>query len=216
MADLHNFFLEVLHHEELSEVQELPILFEVTRYWETVHEIHCDTHCLGWAVFQINHLFLPPMGSQMFMWVDYHDKRMIPKTLFSASMACELSCLSSQWQCCQCQGTNYRLFQGRWGWAPAVTISGISHVASPTPAMLGTHLDWSTWPSVAYIATTYSPSSSLPPLFSSPPITWVIIFSSLKPPFPNFWLTSSTSAALLEYHSPGLCPNVQCSASCRS
>ena len=28
MADLHNFFLEVLHHEELSEVQELPILFE--------------------------------------------------------------------------------------------------------------------------------------------------------------------------------------------
>ena len=33
------------------------------------------------------------MGSQMFMWVDYHDKRMIPKTLFSASMACELSCL---------------------------------------------------------------------------------------------------------------------------
>lgn len=29
----------------------------------------------------------------MFMWVDYHDKRMIPKTLFSASMACELSCL---------------------------------------------------------------------------------------------------------------------------
>ena len=28
---LHNYFLKVLHHEELSEVQELPILFEVAR-----------------------------------------------------------------------------------------------------------------------------------------------------------------------------------------
>ena len=39
-----------------------PILFEVARDWETVHEIYCNTHILSWAVFEINLLFLPPQG----------------------------------------------------------------------------------------------------------------------------------------------------------
>ena len=42
------------------------------------------------------------------------------KTLFSAPVAFELSCLSSLWQCCQCQGTCFkiRLCQFKWRWVP--------------------------------------------------------------------------------------------------